>query len=276
VSEADPLRSIRKITEVRTEYLSARRIHANLERRVHGDRSHGLARPLRFANEDGKAQGNFCSTRPWFQVTGEWRAEGSSLDGGRTAPSSGYLTAEIDYTTAEGETRTLRVRDYDVRFLDRVASAEALSHLELIHCARRGEATAADELHRRAKDLLARISARFAEHSLVQNEWVIPYTAEGEFTEAAISQKGRVLFDLSRRGFSTADFCLLSSKTYLRPVEERDRCLMDAVRNLEILSGRRLENPDDPLLIAVRSALPEYFPPASRSVRPRAPGAATT
>ena len=28
----------------------------------------------------GLARGNFCSTRPWFQATGEWRAEGSSLD----------------------------------------------------------------------------------------------------------------------------------------------------------------------------------------------------
>jgi len=46
----------------------------------HSDQGPGLSRPLRFANEDCKARGNFCSTRPWFQATGEWRAEGSSLD----------------------------------------------------------------------------------------------------------------------------------------------------------------------------------------------------
>jgi nickel/cobalt exporter len=47
---------------------------------IHGGRGPGLARPHRFANEDCKARGNFCRTRPWFQATGEWRAEGSSLD----------------------------------------------------------------------------------------------------------------------------------------------------------------------------------------------------
>jgi len=45
-----------------------------------GRRNAGLARPHRFANEDCKARGNFCSTRPWFQATSEGRAEGSSLD----------------------------------------------------------------------------------------------------------------------------------------------------------------------------------------------------
>ena len=213
MSEAEG--TIRTIAEVRTEYLSARRIHANLESRVSGRRS---------------------------------------------AASPGYLPPEIDFTTAEGEILTFRVRDFDVRFLDRVASGAALDHATLILRARRGEAASAEELRRRAKSLLDKISARFAEPSLVENDMVIPYTAEGDFTEAAISQKGRILFDLSRRGFSTADFCLLSAETYHRSPAERERHLADAVLNLEILTGRRLENPDDPLLIAVRSALPEYLP----------------
>jgi len=206
---------VRKITEVRTEYLSARQIHANLERRVRG---------------------------------------------GRNVPPPGYLPPEIDWASDIGELSTLKVRDYDVRFLDRVASQEALGHLDLILRARRGDMAAAEELLARTKILFDRIAARFAEPSLVQNDFVIPYTAEGEFSESVISQKGHILLDLSRRGLSTADFCLLSTETYRRPPEERERYLFEAVRNLEILSGRRLENPDEPLLIAMRSALPEYFP----------------
>ncbi len=115
-------------------------------------------------------------------------------------------------------------------------------------------------MRRRTKDLFVRIAARFAEPSLVQNDLVIPYTASGEYSDSAISQKGRILFDLSRRGMSTADFCLLSSAAYHLSREERQRHLFEAVHNLEILTGRKLENRDDPLLIAVRSALPEYLP----------------
>jgi hypothetical protein len=206
---------IRTIAEVRSEYLSARGIHANLEHRVRG---------------------------------------------GRNVPPPGVTSPEIDYTTSAGERLTIRVRDYDVRFLDRVSPDEALGHLDLILRARQGDKTAADELRRRTKDLFAKTAARFAEPSLVQNDLVIPYTAVGEYPDLQISQKGRILFDLSRRGFSTADFCILSSAAYLLSPDERRRHLLDAVHNLEILTGRKLESPDDPLLIAVRSALPEYFP----------------
>ncbi|MHB8054500.1 MAG: hypothetical protein ACYDH3_04550 [Candidatus Aminicenantales bacterium] len=207
--------AIRTIAEVRSEYLSARGIHANLEHRVRG---------------------------------------------GRNVPPPGVTSPEIDYTTSAGERLTIRVRDYDVRFLDRVSPETALGHLDLILRARQGDGAAAKELRRRTKDLFTKIAARFAEPSLVRNNLVIPYTAVGEYPDLKISQKGRILFDLSRRGFSTADFCILSSEAYLLSPEERRRQLMDAVLTLEILTGRKLENPDDPLLIAVRSALPEYFP----------------
>ena len=161
--------SIRKIAVVRTEYLSARNIHANLERRVHG---------------------------------------------GRNVPPPGSLPPEIDYTTDAGERLTIRIRDYDVRFLDRVASSEALEHLILILRARKGNVEAAAELKRRTQAMYDRVAARFAEPSLVENDLVIPYTARGEYPDSAISQKGRILFDLSRRGMSTADFCLrISSPT---------------------------------------------------------------
>lgn len=215
MSGEDCPRIIRKIAVVRTEYLSARGIHANLECRVRG---------------------------------------------GRNVPPAGALSPEIDCTTVSGERLTIRVRDYDVRFLDRVASSEALGHLDLIVRARRGDVEAAAELRRRTNALYARIAARFSEPSIVQNDLVIPYTAVGEYPASVISQKGRILFDLSRRGLSTADFCLLSSAAYHLPPEERRKHLREAVHDLEILTGRKLENPDDPLLIAVRSALPEYFP----------------
>jgi hypothetical protein len=39
-----------------------------------------------------------------------------------------------------------------------------------------------------------------------------------------------------------------------------EKCLWDTIRNLEILSGRKLEDPKNPLLIAMRSAMPEYLP----------------
>ncbi len=172
----------------------------------------------------------------------------------------GYVPPEIDCRPPEGGGETLRVRDADVRFLDRVAPAAAAEHVDLIRRARRGDRAAAARLDERSEDTRRRIAARFAGPGLVENEWVIPYTSEGTFSQEQISHKGAILLDLSRRGFATADFSLLAASAYRLPAAEREACLADALRNLEILSGRRLGDPANPLLVAVRSALPDYVP----------------
>ena len=171
-----------------------------------------------------------------------------------------YLAPEIDYTTAEGRLYTISVRDYDVRFLDRVTSEKALKHLNLIHLARHGHGTASLELLQRAEALYPQISSRFVGAALVENQYLIPYTSTGRFTEDHISNKGAMLMDLTRRGFATPDFNLLTSSWFQLPPPERERVASEAIRNLEKLTGRRLGDPKNPLLIAMRSAMPAYIP----------------
>lgn len=204
-----------RITEVRSEYTSARLILANLEHRTAGR---------------------------------------------RYPRAPGYLPPEIDYRTEAGRSFNIQVRDYDVRSLDRVPAEKALAHLNRIHLARRGDISSREKLRRITRDLYARIAGRFAGTDLIENEHVIPYTTTRDLPESRISNKGSVLLQLSRRGFATPDFNLLASGVYLLTAEERRRCVRDAIHNLEKLSGRGLGDPANPLLIAMRSAMPEYLP----------------
>jgi hypothetical protein len=206
---------VRKIAQVRTEYISARVVIFNLEHRLAGTR---FERP------------------------------------------PGYLPPEIDYTTVDGVSHTISVRDYDVRFLDRVPPARALEHLNLIHLARRGNGDARLKLERRAAETHKSVAERFAGDALVENAFVIPYTTATAIPESELSNKGAVLLDLFRRGFTTADFSLLAAGSYELSPEERERCVWDSIRNLETLTGRKLADPENPLLIAMRTAMPEYVP----------------
>lgn len=172
----------------------------------------------------------------------------------------GYTAPEIDYVLRDGSCHTISVRDSDIRYLDRVPRRQAIEHVELIHRARRGDAGAACELARRTEASWRRISARFAGRSLVENGLVIPYTSGGAFSEDQVSHKGAILLDLWRRGFATADFNLLSAGAFGLPPARLDGAVREAIHNLEVLTGRRLDDPHDPLLIAVRSAVPEYIP----------------
>jgi hypothetical protein len=210
-----PLRVVHEITQVRSEYTSARLISSNLEHRVTGTRFQRLP---------------------------------------------GYLPAEIDFTTSDRAPYSIAVRDYDVRYLDRVASAKAIEHLSLIHKARNGSLEARHELERRTLDVYQKISARFAGTALTENEHVIPYTTSEKFSESQLSNKGAILLNLSRYGFATADFSLLAAGAYLLPKATQEKYVQNTIHNLEILSGRKLEDPDNPLLIAMRSAVPTYIP----------------
>ncbi len=182
------------------------------------------------------------------------------LAGKRLQRYPGYVAPEIDYVLTDDTSITISVRDSDVRYLDRVARSTALEHIDLIHRARRGDMAAAAELNRRTEATYRTIASRFAGQPLTENEFVIPYTSTGDFTEVQVSHKGAILLDLFRRGFATADFNLLSSGAFQLPAAELERHLRDAIRNLEILSGRQLGNPENPLLIAMRSAVPDYVP----------------
>lgn len=208
-------REVRRITEVRSEYTSARLILANLDDRAAGRKG---------------------------------------------AHSPGYIPAEIDYDAGDGAAHTISVRDYDVRSLDRVDPPQALEHLNLIHLARRGSAPAARELARRTAAIHEPIRTRFAGVAVVENAHVIPYTTPVTHPESQVSQKGAMLIDLTRQGIATSDFTILSSDCYGLPPEEREAHLAEAIRDLEILSGRRFENPRNPLLLAMRSAMPFYLP----------------
>ena len=182
------------------------------------------------------------------------------MEGEHYRRPAGYLPAEIDYTTSEGRTYSISVRDFDIRFLDRVASEKALDHLNLIHLARKGHPDAARVLRERMTGLYPGISRRFEGEELLENDYSIPYTSSRRFSDSHISNKGAMLLDMTRQGFATPDFNLLTSRTYSLPAPEREKVAFDAIRNLEKLSGRKLGDQKNPLLIAMRSAMPEYIP----------------
>jgi hypothetical protein len=170
------------------------------------------------------------------------------------------VAPEIDFVLHDGSGHTITVRDSDIRYLDRVRREDAVEHVDLIHRARHGDLTAASELDRRTEALWRSISGRFAGQELVENALVIPYTSSAEFAVGHASHKGGILLDLWRRGFATADFNILSAEAFGLPPADLDQAVRDVIRNLEVLTGRRLGDAANPLLIAVRSAVAAYIP----------------
>ena len=97
------------------------------------------------------------------------------------------------------------------------------------------------------------------DNPLTNNEYLITTLTSGDFTDEEISYKGRMLLDLTRNSYPVPDFCILTSKSFKNPALLNEH-LKAAVRNLEIMTRCRLGDKRNPLVFAIRCAMPQYIP----------------
>ena len=96
-------------------------------------------------------------------------------------------------------------------------------------------------------------------HQLVSNQYIVHTLVEGQFSDEAISHKGRMLLDLTRNCYPVPDFCILTAAAFLE-ADRLQEFLEQAISNLEIMTNCRLGDPHNPLVFAIRCAMPQYIP----------------
>lgn len=98
-----------------------------------------------------------------------------------------------------------------------------------------------------------------ASNPLVNNTYLITSLTDGDYNDEEISYKGRMLLDLTRDCFPVPDFCILTAAAFNQP-EMLPTLLEDAIRNLEIMTNYQLGDSHNPLVFAIRCAMPQYIP----------------
>lgn len=91
------------------------------------------------------------------------------------------------------------------------------------------------------------------------NELITTLTTSGDFTDEAISYKGHMLLDLTRNCYPVPDFVILTAKSFNNP-EGLPKLLEKAIKDLEIMTNCRLGDVRNPLVFAIRCAMPQYIP----------------
>lgn len=94
---------------------------------------------------------------------------------------------------------------------------------------------------------------------LTNNKELITTLVDGDFNDEQISYKGRMLLDLTRNCYPVPDFCILTADAFSQP-ERLEELLEVAIRNLEIMTATQLGSDRDPLVFAIRCAMPQYIP----------------
>lgn len=119
--------------------------------------------------------------------------------------------------------------------------------------------TKIDELEQIRNDFRQECIDYVQQNPLFNSDELITTLAEGDFTDQQISYKGRMLLDLTRNCYPVPDFCILTAKAFQNPDHLVD-LLEKAIHNLEVMTTYKLGSDHNPLVFAIRCAMPQYIP----------------
>lgn len=149
-------------------------------------------------------------------------------------------------------------RWYDMYRLLRLSGEKKKHFLEML-LEERENGVAPAELTESRKAFREECQQYVTNHPLVDNDCLITTLTSGEFTDEGISYKGRMLLDLTRNSYPVPDFCIITAKAFSQP--ERLSQLMElAIHDLEIMTKCTLGDSHNPLVFAIRCAMPQYIP----------------
>jgi pyruvate,orthophosphate dikinase len=94
----------------------------------------------------------------------------------------------------------------------------------------------------------------------VESRYVVPCTSREVHSERDISEKGFTLLKLSHLGYPVPDFTVLTANVYTEREKNLEEHITDAIKQLQILTMQNVEDPDNPLVFALRCATAHYIP----------------
>ena len=148
-------------------------------------------------------------------------------------------------------------RWYDMYCLLKLPVEERCHFLEMLLAEKEG--TVCEELEHIRQNFHQTCCQYIDSTPLRDNDCVITTLSKGDFTDEGISYKGRMLMDLTRNCYPVPDFCILTSKSFSQP-ERLPELLETAIHNLETMTQCRLGTSPNPLVFAIRCAMPQYIP----------------
>lgn len=152
-------------------------------------------------------------------------------------------------------------RWYDMYCLLKRRDADCKHFLELLLGERQSSLAPSErqELDRIREDFHYQCRSFVESNPLIDNDCLIHTLTTGDFSDEEISYKGRMLLDLTRNSYPVPDFVILTSRSFDQP-DRLPELLEQAIGNLEVMTHCRLGDSHNPLVFAIRCAMPQYIP----------------
>ncbi len=152
-------------------------------------------------------------------------------------------------------------RWYDMFLLLRMNAEGKEQFLRLLLAEKEGSATPQQLqlLEQKRSSFRKEIISYVESHPLHEDEEIITALSQRDFTIDEISYKGKMLLDLTKNCYPVPDFVILTAQSFRHP-EHLEETLAKAINNLQVMIGPDLNHEPNPLVIAIRCAMPQYIP----------------
>jgi len=202
---------------------------------------------------DFTVRGNYFNQRSLLSRTNLRSSKKDNI----VSNSPGFSPPTVEFDLHDGTAGSIVVSEADIPLLCGDDFERGKRHLSLIVNARRGDPKAAKDLSSAAQ---ADFLGRTGRVQPSENEFVVPCTSSQAHSQQDISQKGSILLKLSQLGYPVPDFVVLTAEAYIKRALHFEEYLLDAIKQLEILTMQGLGNCRNPLVFAIRCATTNYIP----------------
>ena len=172
-----------------------------------------------------------------------------------------YLQPEVEYTEDKlSQPKVITAHFFDIPFLCQENKEKGKEYLQHIILSKNGVRESKKIIERSRSGYKAELQEQLRNISFVENSFVVPSATINKYSEEQISHKGAILLNLIQKLYPVPDFCVLTSETFFSADKEKEINLINAIENLEKMTGMKLGDNNNPLIFAMRSATSFYIP----------------
>jgi hypothetical protein len=172
----------------------------------------------------------------------------------------GFLPVEVDYPMIDGTNCTIKLTNRESLFFCKNNDKYRKQILELIILSRSENVEAKIELKQILDKFIKSQKQYYNNISFKENDNMISSSTNTIYTADQVSHKGVNLLNLIKEGYPVPDFSILTSNSYFLNYNKRKKNIKDAIENLEKMTRKKLDSGKNPLIFAIRSAMPSYIP----------------
>lgn len=183
------------------------------------------------------------------------------LEGREEDSLKGALSPIVEIYDDSGHFRDEQeIRDIDIPFLCQSDLHAVHAYFKLLQRSLEKDQEALQKIDSLIHHYVHERAAYFAEIPRTGSDYVIPCTCEEKHSHESVSDKGATLLELSSRGYPVPDFAILTSRVYHLKRNHLKRRIEEAISQLERLTALKLGSEENPLILALRCAMPCYMP----------------